>query len=109
MLLPLFILAIGMLYYRLAKKHQKPAWGYAFLGIGVFIGTPVIVGLILWLIASAVGASGDIEFTIALWAIRSETCLGLCVFGNWRFYRHTCNCGFDLVVDCFCSRSIGRY
>ncbi|ASS49549.1 MAG: hypothetical protein A3D31_02465 [Candidatus Fluviicola riflensis] len=60
-----------MLYYRLAKKHQKPAWGYAFLGIGVFIGTPVIVGLILWLIASAVGASGDIEFTIALWAILS--------------------------------------
>jgi predicted permease len=69
MLLPLFIFVIGMLYYRLAKKHHKPAWGYAFLGIGVFVGTPVIVGLILWLIVTAFGASRDIEFTIALWAI----------------------------------------
>ncbi len=73
MLLPLFILAIGMLFYRLAKKHRKPAWGYAFLGIGVFLVTPVLVGIILWLILSAVGgASIDAEFTAVFWAVLSD-------------------------------------
>ncbi|MES2555709.1 MAG: hypothetical protein V4604_06135 [Bacteroidota bacterium] len=69
MLILLLVLAIGMSFYRLAKKFHKQAWGYAFLGIGVFIATPLVVGTILWLILSAIGSFRDMDFVIALWSI----------------------------------------
>lgn len=70
MLIVLILLAIAMMFYRLAKKHRKPVpFGYAFLGIGVFIGAPLIVGTFLWLILSSNDASIDTEFTIVLWSL----------------------------------------
>lgn len=70
MLAVLILLAIAMLFYRLAKKYRKPApVGYAFLGIAVFIGAPLIVGTFLWLVLSSNDASIDTEFTIVLWSL----------------------------------------
>lgn len=70
MLLVLLLLVVAMAFYRLAKKHRKPMpFGYAFLGIAVFIGTPLIVGTFLWLILSSNDASIDTEFTVVLWSL----------------------------------------